>query len=425
MNRIAVVCLLTALSQVLGAEEIYVNHPFSSKIAKNNFFKCFPELRNDSEMLKVMDSISRIAYKKFKVEGEGCPNELSSCLPNRTYFRGVRSTKIEAPYLSTTSARRISNSLVKNGCSFSRVSGFRHNVTRKTARVTFNWRHQKRACDKLLGKHNICESKAKLAHTTTFNPNFTVTESTQVYDKDVSCFGVPDSFVEVAFAGLGALTGGGYGTLAGILIGDELTRQSHFDTPTFLGKGVQLDAAVEISAEVGKGDDYVMTYFRSFEKSGFVKHGDAGDLEYVETGVLDTLFEDSYWKEREMEIKFLKDISKIERPIYEVKRGDTLWAIAQDEFGVGELYLLLEGINEASGADLRVGQKIELPLHHEVCEMVNHAGSVVRHGDSIWKKIERGELPNDSLKLLQPRSGDVNLIYPFEVLSTQKVEGID
>lgn len=101
-----------------------------------------------------------------------------------------------------------------------------------------------------------------------------------------------------------------------------------------------------------------------------------------------------------------------------MQTGDTLWKIAHDEFGVAELYLLIEGMNGVKGSELKAGQEIEIPLHHEVCEAANYTGNVVRNGDSMSKKIERGELPEDSIHTIQPRSGDVNLIYPFEILNT-------
>lgn len=416
MNRVYLVAILGIgiLTSAVQSEELYVDNPFVSETARNNFFRCFPDRRDDTDAIAAMKAITRISYSKSRVEG--CPFDAEDCASDQEFFRGMRRTKLSAPYLSTSKARSVADQARKNGCSYSRVSGFSHTVGSKAATVRFNWRHQKRACDNFFGKHNICESTAKVEHTIQLKPDFTLSERMRVYDEQMSCFGLPADDLKVAFTAMGVASGGLLGGLAGFIVTDEITRESELDAASFLGNGVRLDAAAAISEEVGNRDQFVMGYDRSFDASGFLKQGDAGSLEYVEVGFLDALFENYYWKERQREVKFLKDLSRIDRTIYTMQSGDTLWEIARDEYGVAELYLLIEGMNGVRGSELKVGQQIELPLQHEVCEAVNDSGIVVRKGDSLWLKVERGDIAVRNFHSIVTRSGDANLIYPFEML---------
>lgn len=416
------ICVLTSISPASAEEsciddELCVDNPFRSDRAINDFLKCYPEYKDKPEIIKAMRKINRIKYS-WKDAGF-CPVE-TYCRPGVKYFKGTRLTRVDAPYLSTATASGIANSFQQDGCSFSRVSGFNHSVDRKEVKAGFSWRHQKRACDKHFGKHNICSSSAKIEYKGTFTPDFSLSENLRIYDEDTKCFGLSVDALSVAFAAVGAGAFGAVGMLAGVLVADEISGAEAFGTNSFLGEGVKLDLASKISNSVGRADQYIMKYQRSYTDSGFIKQDDAGSLEYVEHGFLDDDFQIDYLRERKMEIKFLKELSAIGRPKYIIKRGDTLWQIARDNFGVAELYLVIEGINGVRGHELKVGQEIEIPLHHEVCESVRYSADVVRKGDTLTGKADKGEIPHESIRAIIPRSGNIDLIYPFEILKVRQ-----
>ena len=55
------------------------------------------------------------------------------------------------------------------------------------------------------------------------------------------------------------------------------------------------------------------------------------------------------------------DIPESTYTTYTVKKGDTLWKIAQTLLGNGNKYKLIQGINGLSGDLIRIGQKLKIP----------------------------------------------------------------
>lgn len=108
-----------------------------------------------------------------------------------------------------------------------------------------------------------------------------------------------------------------------------------------------------------------------------------------------------------------EDISG-DNTVYVVKRGDSLWKIANQYMGAGELYPLIKSLNDLSSDTITVGMKLRIPLERH--------SYTVKPGDSLWN-IAKQFLGSGSLypviKKLNNLTGDI--IYPGQILTLYDV----
>lgn len=111
--------------------------------------------------------------------------------------------------------------------------------------------------------------------------------------------------------------------------------------------------------------------------------------------------------------------------IYEVAPGDSLWKLAEQQYGDGSLYPVIAQVNSLPiNARLTIGQKIIIPAKDELNFTVDsdQAGSyVVEKGDSLWQiaadQFGDGARWTALYALNQTIiGGDPDLIYPGTVL---------
>ena len=50
---------------------------------------------------------------------------------------------------------------------------------------------------------------------------------------------------------------------------------------------------------------------------------------------------------------------------YKVKKGDTLWDIAEDQLGEGYLYTKIKAVNGLTSDDLKIGQILKIPTYDD------------------------------------------------------------
>ena len=82
--------------------------------------------------------------------------------------------------------------------------------------------------------------------------------------------------------------------------------------------------------------------------------------------------------------------------VYIVKRGDSLWSIAQKELGAGTRYPEIKALNNLKGDSLKVGQALKLPSETTATPSDSHYEKMGRLTETALQDIS--EL--DSVKAL-------------------------
>ncbi|WP_168879113.1 LysM peptidoglycan-binding domain-containing protein [Rhizobium sp. P28RR-XV] len=113
------------------------------------------------------------------------------------------------------------------------------------------------------------------------------------------------------------------------------------------------------------------------------------------------------------EIAYIKDLAIPKPRVHEVKSGESIWRIAKGYRLDPHIYLRVEDINGLRGKPIRPGDKIIVPLLYEACEAIVIQDSLVRPADSVYK-INARKLEGFRPKPSDLRSGNLNLIYPYE-----------
>lgn len=118
---------------------------------------------------------------------------------------------------------------------------------------------------------------------------------------------------------------------------------------------------------------------------------------------------------RACEIKAIKSLSKAKSLVRAAKQGDSLWAIARDEYCAGEMYLFLLALNpEIESRGLWVGDNVVVEPAYVFLEM---AANVVNSGDSLWERWLASDrsVPWPVYRRTLPGSEDPDRIYPLQV----------
>lgn len=84
--------------------------------------------------------------------------------------------------------------------------------------------------------------------------------------------------------------------------------------------------------------------------------------------------------------------AQTDKNVYLVKRGDSLWKIAQAQLGSGYKWVDIARVNNLKVTGLEVGQKLSMPQQTaaiiaptKTTAVINSDTYVVTRGDSLWK----------------------------------------
>ncbi|MER8475709.1 LysM peptidoglycan-binding domain-containing protein [Mesorhizobium sp. M1163] len=116
------------------------------------------------------------------------------------------------------------------------------------------------------------------------------------------------------------------------------------------------------------------------------------------------------------EIAYIKDLAIPKPRVHEVKSGESIWRIAEGYRLDPHIYLRIEDINGLRGKLIRPGDKIIVPLLYEACEAIVVQDRLVRPTDSVYK-INLRKPGGFHPKRRGLRSGNLNLLYPYETIS--------
>lgn len=106
--------------------------------------------------------------------------------------------------------------------------------------------------------------------------------------------------------------------------------------------------------------------------------------------------------------------------LYTVKRGDTLWEIAENELGDGNRYKEIMQLNGLKSTMIRTGDVIKLPASGSAgkTETVSYT---VKNGDSLWKIAKKQLGDGNRYKEIMTLNGlKSDTIHPGQVLKIPK-----
>ncbi|RVE96408.1 hypothetical protein CN172_20490 [Sinorhizobium meliloti] len=414
-----VVSAALSLSSMASRAQLYdpnleVYAPFHAEIAREHFKSCYPETTEEQ-----LDALSRIGYWGYAFfEHTGCPPGVN-CNPNVTFFRLHRRISIDASEANPPHVFSQIRSAERQSCTSPReMNNLQASISKKKAEYTFQARQRSRVCPPWGGSWTVAEGTADIRIGYRLGDDLSLTPYKEITNERGRLLGFLDgslaqSIIMLAFGHLSAVIP---------IVAIELARKDLIDrlrSNDFLGAGVNLAQNVVKGPveDLGELGPYAIEFQIDIPNTGFERTGSQVNLIVHQDGYRPTYLREHFLDIRRTEIDFLKSLSEVGPAQYHVRTGDSWWSITKEHYKDPRLFIMIAEYNQRAPDMLRVGETVQLPRWYELCQKLKPNKLFVRDGQTLWEKRQLGDIP--SAASVTTRSGNPNLIYPYEELKVQ------
>lgn len=417
VTKIITVSLLVTSS--CEATSLFVDQPFLTQTARNNFSQCFPSVT--AENLLRLKNIKKYGYIDFPP-----PTDCTTpgCRPALKEFTSTRVIEFDASQFNPATIKNSIYSLEGGDCSYNRILNYNSTLTKNRISYNFTPFHKERACN-----YGVIFDKGSAQADITVSidllPDFSIkTNTTKSNIKNDNNFSFGSIFADVL---LGGILLGPTGIFIGAVAIPEISRSVLSNSDNFGGSkfdadlsstGVNLYAYSNVQKKLDKLglSTPLGPYLINREQSGFNIDNNNVTVQVIQSAqVLDIMRKD-FIDARFFEIAFLSSLNEVDGKTYTVKKGDNLWNIVKNEYMDARLFILVAQANKLKkNQALLPGSILTLPRWHDMCRQLGGNPTAVLKGESLWMKANLGQIPKN-LKKVKTYTGRKSLIYPLEIL---------